>query len=278
MKWAQKKVFDTDPKMSEYSSVIADNGNPENSIYYKHDMLKLEDHGTVKTPYYGDKGVRAGHGDSVWGLFTVKETGQQFILINAHLPAWNADPGSDPGAALKREAGAKILQDVIAELKEKYPGINILLTGDLNSTRVIRYTDKETPRPKDPALDGDRRRLPYCELTAEPNKLQDTRDMVKGLFGHCINRENDGKIKYTVDWVMGNPKFTEVKAWELDPSQAGSDHRALAVTLKLLNDALAQPLQKAIVKQPPAVQLDFKVGNKQVVAWLDQEPGHDRAA
>jgi hypothetical protein len=250
MTHAQEVVFSNDPKMDDFESLVAPNGNPENAIWYKPNMFKLEDHGGIKYSSYGDRNLATRHGDGVWGLFTDRETGQQFITINAHLPAWNGDPGSDPGAALKREVGAEILQDVIAELKEKYPGMPIFLVGDLNSTRVTRTTDKETPRPKDPALHGDRTRIPYCIITEHPGYIQDTRDMVKGIYGHCKNNENDGLIKYTVDWIYADPKNTEVKRWQLNTDLSGSDHRALVSVIKLLNPSPAQPLKQIAVKQP----------------------------
>ncbi|MDB5170091.1 MAG: endonuclease [Candidatus Saccharibacteria bacterium] len=218
----------------------------QNSIFYNSERFEPISDGTLRYPYYSDPTVHGRHGVGVWARFKDKETGQILSILNAHYVAWNERPGTDPGGAMKRLESAKLSQEWVIEQQEKHPDDAVYVIGDLNSINNVLnfYNPSFDHQFKDRALQGDRNKIPYCILTKNPNKLQDTRDMLEGRQGHCENHNRGPAYNDTIDWIYTTPKYTHVVAWKRPENKItlhASDHLPLTVVAEATQEPAAAP-------------------------------------
>ncbi len=119
-KWA----WLTEPDAAGYSyyNYVPNVGLALNSILYRKDLLTLN--GSGVEPYT----ARTNGHCMVWGVFTVKSTGKQFVLISTH---WTPDRPGDKSA--ERLLQAEQLAQKVNDLRLIY-GDTVIVTGDFNCT------------------------------------------------------------------------------------------------------------------------------------------------
>ena len=115
-KWAW--LTESDAAGYSYYNYVPNVGKALNTILYRKDLLTLSDHG-VK-PYE----ARSNGHCIVWGVFTVKSSGKQFVMISTH---WT--PGSNK--ASERLAQAQELAAFVNQMKRTYAD-TVICTGDFN--------------------------------------------------------------------------------------------------------------------------------------------------
>jgi uncharacterized protein (TIGR03382 family) len=127
----------------------------------------------------------------------------KFYVLNHHPVAWNKDPGSDSGGALKREAAAKIVRSWVADRRAASPSVPVFVTGDFNSRFVIR-------RGNDDAYRGDRTRLPYCILSS--GRVRHVLDVLHGRTGCPMRESTVGGFSIDHIYIAGANAMKVVRA------------------------------------------------------------------
>lgn len=115
-KWAW--LTEKDAAGYSYYNFVPNKGKALNTILYRKDLLTLSDHGVKAYD------ARSNGHCIVWGVFNVKSTGKQFVMISTH---WT--PGS--GKASERLAQAKELATFVNQMKRTYAD-TVICTGDFN--------------------------------------------------------------------------------------------------------------------------------------------------
>lgn len=216
----------------------------QRTIYFVASRFQLLKGGSVGYPSYGDIGLNPGR-TAPWVLLKDKKSGKDFYVINAHLPAFNLDAGSDTkGGALKRERGAKILHDWA---KNRYAeGKPVFIIGDFNSGYQIGLNGRNgLPSDRDVALNGDRSRLPYCILT-QNTFLQNTYDVSENRNAHCPIAEGG-----PIDHIYATPSSIRLLSWTDVPAnnsiiRKASDHRPVVIEFMFKNGPAVSPEARSI--------------------------------
>ena len=174
------------------------------SIFYKKDLVELEDWGTYwlsETPDEPSKGWDAAcYRTATWALLKLKESGKEFYYVNTHL---------DHVGKEARKNGLALIVNRIADMNPE--GWPMILTGDLNV------------RPDDPCLVDLDTKMKSARIYAE--KTTD-----KGSFNGW------GRTSEVIDYVYysGFSKCTEFDV--IDQSYAGkpfiSDHSPVYAILE----------------------------------------------
>ncbi len=106
-------------------------------IFYKSSEVTLEASGYFL--YTEDRGISQACNNNYtkslsWAVFTEKESGKQFTVVNTHL-MYNADENDDgtkEDHTLARQENVKELLDQIGNIPSQYASLPIILGGDLN--------------------------------------------------------------------------------------------------------------------------------------------------
>lgn len=213
----QKRMF---RRMLPGYAVYPAAGNNTEPIFWRTARLKLIGSSYVSIPWYGDRNLNRGH-LIPWVKLQDKKTKKVMFVINHRAVAWNEDPGSDAGGALKRERTARILLGWANSLiKKKH---NVIVLGDFNSALVLRNRSN-FGKIKDDALKGNRDRLTYCILTST-NKLRNTFDDAQDSgSGKCPTKHYQDLL--LVDFIYTSHRFKTL-AWKQLRNQKtahASDH------------------------------------------------------
>lgn len=168
----------------------------ERTIFYKAEssdgqpLWKLVDSGVLNMPNINDPGLDHPTRGMPWGRFIDARTGQEVVLIDIHVVAW--DKHLDTGGALKRERSGHILADWANKMEEKFPNAVVVASGDFNDRDFIRYRPGPKIQNNDNVLNGDRSRLIPCILPAESD-LVAIDDLESGHTKGCppSNRRSD---------------------------------------------------------------------------------------
>lgn len=226
----QKRYF---KQMLPGYGVYSGGGRVNNSIFFDKNRFKRENAGAVRYPYYGDHHGRQ-RGRAPWMRLVDRETDQSLFIINAHAVAFNGNDG-----AMDRLRTARNIAKWVDVKDKKFPDIPKIVTGDLNSTNVLRtQPDKYTPRIKDASLRGDRRKLPYCVLTEDPDQMRSTYDMDRKTPGACPTDRQAEHLRYIVDWIFASNDGVTVSDWGYvrnEVSNRASDHELLSAKLVIKN-------------------------------------------
>lgn len=265
----QRHLFDNQLH-KHYASVPKDK-SAENPIFYNKDRFDLLATGFVRYPYYGDPGLRAHNGKAVWARLQDKNTDQVVTVINEHPVAWNQNPGSDKGGAEKRERTAHLIANWVRSQQQLHPNSAMFDIGDMNSINVpLNYFDPYfTFQFKDRALNGNRNRIGYCIKTEKEVGLQDSRDVLRGHTGHCLNKSRGPDYRHQIDWIYLNPRFTNVKSWRVIDNtitRHASDHLPLMAITEARPEALSSNGNPA----KPATMRQFAEGTRRRYEALQQ--------
>jgi hypothetical protein len=242
----QKKFYS---KLMPGFEVFPKDGDPQNMIMVNKKKFEVLHSGKFLYSSYGDKNLRNGT-VGVWVHIRNKETGVTSTIINSRFPAWNEDPGSDPGGAEKRRHDAHIERSLAHKLDERFPNSTQFIIGDKNSTYKIRIKPQpKAPRPnkdlvclkeklalRDPSTH--KPCLPYEVFMANPYFMSSSFDLVQGKLDHVASNIDDIQ---EVDWVFLEPfpkkgKVNVVKTVQLidtDQAREATDHKLYAVTIDM---------------------------------------------
>ena len=131
-KWLDKNVFD-----DSYEGVgeARSAGGEANPIYYRKDKFELIDSGTFWLSDTPDKVGSMFEGANypricTWVLLKDKATGKQFAHMNTHLDH-NGKNDSTTGNTIRKDQ-----MRVIIRFAQRFDGIPLFLTGDLNNRRT----------------------------------------------------------------------------------------------------------------------------------------------
>lgn len=109
-------------------------------ILYNQSTLELVDSGAYQLRIGGPAKART----VTWGVFRVKTSGKCFIVLNTHLD-WTKTPddliSTGPTTPYSRELQVRELAATFAELEEKYPGYEIMMTADWNTMKNAHPLD-----------------------------------------------------------------------------------------------------------------------------------------
>lgn len=186
-------------------------------IFWDKERFSMVDFGTIGNAWRKCKGVELCN-DIPWIKLREtggQNTGQEFYVINTHMVNRNSaseQPASDPGGAEKREASAKEIMKKI----QSFTDAPIFLTGDFNSSWM--------PSHDDPALHGDRTRLPYCILTTG-GQLVNVYDLANSRKGACPTKD----APYRIDHIYTSPdiRVSDQQFVVNSETKTASDHNPL---------------------------------------------------
>lgn len=177
-------------------------------------LWQLKESGKLAVPGYSDKKITQHTTAMPWGRFVNAQTHQQVIVLSIHAVAYDKKrDGLDKGGALKREKTGHYLAAWARDMKNRYPGVTIVIAGDINQTDKLRRKDK--------ALKGNRNRIIPCILGQELRAID---DLAANKPGVCPE-SNAG-----IDQMFTNS--TDVKNIR-SINKGQSDHPALLADIQL---------------------------------------------